>query len=68
MDKTIVMDRLFKFLREFPEFKELSDMQYDERHDLVRMQVGAVKKVIPINDKASWLAIVSEIICWLSRE
>lgn len=63
-----MMDRLFKFLREFPEFKELSDIQYDEAHDLVRAKVGVVRKAIPINDKSSWLAIVSEVISWFARE
>lgn len=68
MDKTLVMDKLFGLLREFPEFKELSDIQYDDKYDLVRAQVGAVKKVIPINDKSSGLAIVLEVLNWFARE
>lgn len=43
MDKALVMNKLFGFPREFPEFKEPTDMQYDEKHDLVRAQVGVVK-------------------------
>lgn len=65
MDKTIMMDKLFGFLRGFPEFKNLTDMQYDEKYDLVRAKVGVVEKVIPIDDKSSWDAIESEVIACL---
>lgn len=68
MDKPLVMDKLFGLLREFPEFKELSDIQYDDKHDLVWAQVGAVKKVIPIDDKSSWDAIESEVMNWFLKE
>lgn len=64
MDKDLLMDKLFALLRELPELKNLSDIQYDEKHDLVRAQVGTVEKVIPINDKSS---IVSEVISWFAR-
>lgn len=68
MDKALAIDKLFAFLREFPEFKELLDMQYDEKDDLVRAKMGISEKVILINDKASCFGIVFEVISHLAGE
>ena len=64
----MVMDKLFRFLREFPEFENLMDMQYDERNGLVRAKIGMVEKVILIQDDSSWLSITNDVIEWFARD
>lgn len=68
MDKSLIMDELFKHLRGIPDFSDLKDIQYDEKNDLVRAKIGIVEKVIPINDKSSRNAIVSQVMEWFARE
>lgn len=68
MDKVLVMDKLFRFLREFPEFENLYDMQYDERNGLVRAKIGIAEKVIPIKDDSTWMGIVREVLTELEKE
>lgn len=68
MDKVLVMDKLFKFLREFPEFENLMDMQYDERNGLVRVKIGISEKVILIKDDSTWMSITREVLAGLEKE
>ncbi len=68
MDKALVMDKLFRFLREFPEFENLYDMEYDERNGLVRAKIGVAEKVIPIKDDSTWMGIVREVLTELEKE
>lgn len=68
MDKALIMDKLFKFLRGFPEFENLMDMEYDERNGLVRAKIGIVEKVIPIKDDSTWMGIVREVLTELEKE
>lgn len=68
MDKVLVMDRLFRFLREFPEFQDLMDMEYDERNGLVRAKIGIAEKVIPIKDGSNWMGIAREVLTELEKE
>lgn len=68
MDKVLVMDRLFRFLREFPEFQDLMDMEYDERNGLVRAKIGITEKVMPIKDDSTWMGIVREVLTELEKE
>ena len=68
MDIALVMDELYKHLRGLPDFSSLKDIQYDEKYDLVRAKVGIVEKVIPINDKSSRDAIISQVMEWFARE
>lgn len=63
MDKDVVVDKIFKFLREFSDFSELTDMQYDARNGFVRATVGGVEKVIPVCAD-SWLTITSDVLAW----
>lgn len=64
MDNVIVMDKLFKFLREFPEFKCLMDIVYDEKNNLVRAKVGNVEKIIEIHNDSNWMSICKEVLEW----
>lgn len=64
----MVMDKLFRFLREFPEFENLYDMEYDERNGLVRAKIGIAEKVIPIKDDSTWMGIVREVLTELEKE
>lgn len=66
IDKALLMDKLFAFLKEFQDFEELLDIQYDEKSDLVRVKIGFVEKVIQINDKSSCISIVSQVISWFA--
>lgn len=68
MDKALAMDELFRFLREFPEFENLYDMEYDERNGLVRAKIGIVEKVISIKDDSNWMGIVREVLTELEKE
>lgn len=68
MDKALVMDKLFRFLREFPEFENLYDMEYDKRNGLVRAKIGIAEKVIPIKDDSNWMGIVREVLTELEKE
>lgn len=68
MDKVLVMDRLFRFLREFPEFQDLMDMEYDERNGLVRAKIGITEKVILIKDDSTWMGIAREVLTELEKE
>lgn len=68
MDKDILMDKLFCFLRGFPEFKNLNDMIYDERNSFVRANMDGVEKIIEIHDESTWMNIVIEVLSWFVRE
>lgn len=68
MDKALVMDKLFRFLREFPDFENLYDMEYDERNGLVRAKIGITEKVISIKDDSNWMGIVREVLAELKKE
>ena len=67
MDKDLLMDKLFAFLREFQEFENLTDMVYDHRNNLVRAKVGMVEKVILIQDSSSCLSITKDVIEWFAK-
>lgn len=68
VDKALVMDKLFRFIREFPEFEYLADMEYDERNGLVRAKIGITEKVIPIKDDSNWMGIAREVLTELEKE
>lgn len=63
MDKDVVVDKIFGFLREFSEFSELTDMRYDSKNGFVRATVGNVEKVIPVRAD-SWLTMASDVLAW----
>lgn len=64
MDNSLIMDKLFKFLREFPEFKSLMDMEYDEKNNFVRAKMGNTEKIIEIHDNSNWMSICKEVLEW----
>lgn len=63
----MVMDKLFDFLRGFPEFECLKDMVYDEKNDFVRAKMGDIEKIIEIHDNSTWISIVMEVLKWFDE-
>lgn len=68
VEESIVMDRLFNFLKDFPEFENLKEIQYDSENGFVRIKIGIGEKIIPIKDDSMWLGIVREVISELEKE
>lgn len=68
VEESIVMERLFCFLKCFPEFENLKEIRYDAENSFVWVKIGFSEKVIPIKDDCSWMGIVREVITELEKE
>lgn len=68
VDEPVVMERLFCFLKDFPEFENLKEIRYDSENRFVRIRIGIGEKIIPITDDTMWLGIVREVISELEKE
>lgn len=68
VEESIVMERLFRFLKEFPEFDNLKEIRYDSENGFVWVEIGFSEKVIPIKDDCTWMGVVREVITELEKE